>query len=358
MARPLPSGGAVHKLLVFKSCCIGDVLFSTPSVRALRKAFPLAEVVYLVGDWSRDVAGMIPRVDRVIRFPEPARPLALLRLLLALRRERFDLAVSFHRSASAHALLALAGIPVRAGFDWKGSGRWLTHPAPFDEKAHEVRRYFAVLAALGVEPDGESTEIAAPPAERESAAVMLGASGVPEGKRLAVIFPGGGRNPGTVMMSKRWTPLGWNAVARWLAGERGFSVAVVGDSSEKDLAVRVLEGVPGGVSLAGRTDLKGLAGIISHAAWFAGVDSGPTHMAAALGVPTLTVFGPTDPRLVAPPGATNSFVWRKIDCAPCYEPGTVHSRRFLECRDHKCLQELPAENVLTVAREQLDRMGI
>ena len=358
MARPLPARGAVHKLLVFKSCCIGDVLFTSPSIRALRKAFPLAEIVYLVGDWSRDVAGMIPRVSRVIRFPEPAHPFALFRLLFALRRERFDLAVSFHRSASAHALLALAGIPVRAGFEWKGSGRWLTHPAPFDAGAHEVRRHFAVLAAVGVEPDGEATEIAVPSPDRDAAASVLEAAGVPSGKRLALVFPGGGRNPGTVMMSKRWTPAGWNAVARWLAGERGFTVAVVGDGSEKDLAARVLEGVPGGVSLAGRTGLKDLAGIISHAAWFAGVDSGPTHMAAALGVPTLTVFGPTDPRLVAPPGATNSFVWRKIDCAPCYEPGTVHSRRFLECRDHKCLQELPPESVLAVAREQLDRLGL
>jgi lipopolysaccharide heptosyltransferase II len=357
----------IKNILIMKLCCVGDVLFTTPAVRALRQGFPKAHLAYMVGSWSKGVIEDNPHLDQIITYDAPAHSsqhlpayIRTLSCLLELRHRKFDLAVIFHRASFAGLFARLAGIPRRIGFDYGGRGRHLTRRVTFDSGKHEVDRYLDVVTALGCEPAGAQTEIRVTKENEKSARELLKAHGVKPEDRIVGVLAGGGKNPGTSMPIKRWAADRFARLIDDMTGERLARVILIGGPGDEEVSQEVLRRTTSKpVSLVGKTTFKQLAAVLKRCNLFVGGDSGPLHMAAAVGTSTVGIFGPSDPRLVAPRGKRHLAVWKHVPCSPCYQPDTVTiGQDFSNC--HKgsleCMDEISLDDVLAAVDRQWERI--
>jgi lipopolysaccharide heptosyltransferase II len=358
-----------QRILVIKLCCIGDVLFTTPLLRALHANFPRAHVAYMVCPWCRDLVRVNPYVQQVLDFDAytPASwPRKLGRAWQALqdiRRGHYDAAIVLHRSGLATLLPFLAGVPIRIGWDWQGQGFSLTHPVPYRGEAHEVDRALDCLRPLGAGTEGEALEIPTTPEARQFAEDFLQTQGAgAKPGPLVAIFAGGGVNPGTVMNTKRWKPMGFLEVCRELVRAYGARLIFVGmqnDAEVGDVILADTELHKTVIRAEGKTDLLQLAALLEMCDLFVGGDSGPLHLAAAVDTPTVSVYGPTDPKRLAPRGPWHRVVVHPTPCAPCYTPDTVHQEDVTVCRRGNpiCMLEVSAEDVLDAAGDLLHKKG-
>lgn len=292
-----------RRILILKPCCLGDLIQATAVIAAVHRRWPAAAIAVGTGRYAAPAVAEHPAVTSLLDVGSVGvqtrrRPLEALRLLPTLHRARFDLAIVPDRSPVLSVLTWLAHIPVRAGYDSGGRGRWYTIRSVPLPRAHEADQAQRLLSALGI------TDLPLPhyyPGDRgmADAKVLLGA--LPIRGPLAIIAPGGGENPGARMPTKRWNASGFSSVARVLQ-HAGATVILVGSAADRSVTAAVARQAPGTFDLAGRTSLAALADIASKARVYVGNDSGPTHLAAATGCPTVAIFGPTAAELYAPRG--------------------------------------------------------
>ncbi|MGA9362797.1 MAG: glycosyltransferase family 9 protein [Bacteroidota bacterium] len=355
-----------NNILVIKLCCLGDIIQMTPALRGLRREYPQAEITLLISRWVEDLVKCIPFVDNYILYDAPystsipRKVRETLALVRKLRKNSFDLIIIGHRNWLFGALALLSGTHTRVGFD---GVPFLTHRAAFDPEVHEVERYLELVRSLDISVEEPKTELKPVSEDRESVDTLLERFGVARNAGLIGIFPGGGENPGTSMTIKRWYPDQYTRLVEILCREYNYAVALVGSKSDAELN----EGIRGAVSesrrvfnLAGQLTLGQFIALAERCSLFVGGDSGPTHIAAAVGTPTLSLFGPSDPRLVAPRGRLHRYVWKQVHCSPCYTPLTVMNRKNFNGKDfvcwtgtHACMKNLVIDDVLQVIREML-----
>lgn len=322
------------KILVIKLCCIGDIIQTTPSLRAMKESG--AQIHYLCIGWVSELVDMIPFVSK--KFVINTSSLSsVINTIAALRREKYDLVVNFHRDAKSYLFAATLGAKYRAGFNWKGQGWFLNSKFTFDPMAHESLRYLSIVRGLGYPVNNELTEIKAP------------AKAEIKGKKKIGLFPGGGKNPGTTMTTKRWATESFVELAGKLQAG-GYSVYFIGGELDADV-LRDAECGVRNAEFVMTKNLEQLAGVLSAMDVVVAGDTGPLHMAAALGVKTIGLFGPTSSDLVGPRGTKNINIWKKIECAPCYEPGTVHYGEFLKCADNRCMKVITVDEVATAVEK-------
>ena len=350
LQRPptLPSGPC--RILVIKPCCLGDVLMTTPVLAALRARFPRADIDYAVGRHAAPAITGHPEVRRLVDAgPGAGRGVRnLLGLLRRMRAGRYDLCLVLERSPLFTILPWLAGIPARAGIDSGGRGFALNTRVPWDESLHEADLYLSVAAALGCPIEGHGLRFEPGPdavAQVERMWVEQGLHGP-----LVAIAPGGGTNPGMDLPEKRWLPERFAAVADRLHAEHGATIAVLGGPLDRAAceAMRAAMRAPS-LDLCGSAPFAERGALLLRCALYVGNDSGPTHLAVAVGCPTVAIFGPTDVGLYGPYHAQARTVRRDLACSPCF----VHGH-FPPCpNQHACMRGLPAEAVLTACAEFL-----
>lgn len=320
----------VRRLLVVRPDHLGDVLFATPALRRLRAALPDTEIVALVGPWAAPVLARNDAVDSLLTWDipwfnrRPRRHLAepyvsAARLARALAGARFDAALILRFDFWWGALAAhLAGIPLRIGYCVPEVRPFLTRAVRYAGRQHEVERNLVLAAALvGQAARGEGTaqlEFTVAPEDAAAAEALLAGEGVRPEEPVVAIHPGAGA------ALKLWPPERFAAVADALAGRLGARVVLTGSAAERALADAVAarcERQP--VSLAGRTSLGALAAVYQRARLVVGSDSGPLHLAVAVGAPTVHLYGPADHRTFGPWGdpARNVVVRLDLPCAPC-----------------------------------------
>jgi ADP-heptose:LPS heptosyltransferase len=319
------------KVLLIKLCCIGDIIQATPAMRAV--AATNAEIHYLCIDWVKDLVDMIPFVSKKFVI-NTSNITSVISTIAALRKEKYDLVINFHRDTKSYVFSALLGAKHRAGFDWKGQGWFLNSRFNFDSCMHESLRYLSIVIGLGYEPRGEETEIKVPASHGRYEI---------KGKKKIGLFPGGGKNPGTTMTTKRWPIESFTELAGKLQTS-GYTVHFIGGELDRDVLANAELRIKNAEFIITK-DLKELAGVLSSMDVVVAGDTGPLHMAAALGVKTIGLFGPTSAALVGPRNGKNINIWKKIECAPCYEPGTVHYGEYLKCTDNRCMKEISVGEV-------------
>lgn len=290
-----------RRILVVKHCCIGDVIMADPVLASLRASFPEAAIDLATSPWSRVAAETNPALRSILDLP-PAWPREMHRLRRLFRAQRYDVCVVLDRSPIYGAAALLAGIPERCGYDSLGRGFALNRRVPVPRRVHELELALSVVEALGLPVACRTPRYHVPEGDGHRARALLESRGFRGDKRLAVIAPGGGSNPGAAMGEKRWSPLGYARVAdRCVAA--GLTVALVGGAGDIEIARVVHETSRAElVNLAGRTTFRELAAVLQQSALYVGNDSGTTHLAAAIGCPTVALFGPTDPARYAPRG--------------------------------------------------------
>jgi ADP-heptose:LPS heptosyltransferase len=308
----------IKRILVMRPDHLGDLLFVTPTLDLIRQAFPGAHITGLVGPWGRAMWEGNPNLDalEVVPFPgivervggvEPYRLLA--RSAAQIAGGRYDLGVTlrFDHWWGA-ALMWAAGIPRRWGYDTLGMKSWLTGLVPHTPGRHEVEQDLALaqamMEAVGIRhvvpPRIDRTHgqpALTPPNISEPPLAMLdGWMNADADKRVVI-------HPGTAGANKLWTVRGWAEVADKLIAE-GYSVVVTGAPNEQALCARIVEATTGKpLDLSGRTtSIAELSWVLDKAYMVLGVDSGPLHIADALGKRTLHLYGPSDERSWAPWG--------------------------------------------------------
>jgi heptosyltransferase-2 len=327
------------RILVRGPNWLGDTVMAVPLLRALRRRWPGAEVL-CVGRWAPPLLEAEPGLARGLDYPRPWR--ARLRLARDLRRAGVDLAVLLPNSFESALFAWLAGARSRVGYAGDGRSALLTHPVPPPAgRLRQVDAYLALLGPVGVAPAGDAPTLAIGDARRTEARRLLASAGVPAGTRPVALSLGAAFGP-----AKLWPADRFAALAARLAGE-GRAVVLVGEAAATPLADGVRAALPGSIpSLVGRDHPALLPALLGECAVVVTPDSGPAHVAAAVGVPAVVLFGPTDPRLTAPAGAGHAAVWRRPPCAPCFLP---------RCPiDHRCMRSITVDEVLAAVRARLE----
>jgi heptosyltransferase III len=345
-ARLGPSVREPRRVLLLRPDHIGDVLLSAPAVAALRAAFPESELTYLVGPWSAEVARRGPPADvQTLSFPGFTRrrqanlvaPYALLaQAALRLRRRRYDLAVVPRPDHWWGALLALAaGIPTRVGFDLPETRPLLSHAVPLDPQQHAAEQALS-LAVYAAQLYGRRlTAAAAEPtfrvcdAERQAAARLLAERGLARARRLVAIQPSSGA------ALKSWPVAVWAELADRLLAT-GVEVVLVGGPDDRSLlaSIQAHQARPA-PTLAGQS-LGVSAALYARCALLVGLDGGGPHLAAAVGTPTVRLYGPASPAKYGPwpPRADQRVLLaRGLACVPCghLEDPPCGARRLPAC---------------------------
>ena len=325
------------RILIVNQNWMGDVLFSTPAIRAIRKSFPHSFISCLVPERAAEVLRHNPHLNEVLTYDERA-------IWLRIRRRGFDSVFFFHRSRSKTFLAMLAGIPERVGFASPGRRRFLTHAVPYPANTpHKTDLFLQLVQAAGIRPDGREPDFKVTAEEKHSLEQKLTGEGVAPHETYAVLHAGGNWS------LKRW-PIEY--FIRWtgLFLERTrWKVVVCGTASEAKLAGEILARYPGGnvVSLCGKTTLGELAALMLRAKFLISNDSGPIHVAASQRTNILGFYGPTSAALTGPVSSAKTKILQKdVGCeVPCY---------FRDCDHRVCMELLSPEEAFDQTREFID----
>ncbi|NJD61928.1 MAG: putative lipopolysaccharide heptosyltransferase III [Deltaproteobacteria bacterium] len=332
----------VRSVMVFKQRHVGDVLLATPVFRALRAAFPSARIAAAVNEGTQEMLAGNPDIDRIVIFRRSERDrggMARLReearFLSEVRSCRPDLAVQLTEGDRGAILSLLSGAAYRVGAaaarpGLSGKQRFFTHLGPMPPPyRHAVLRDLDVLVAAGIPHADLSLRFVFSPRDREQAMLKAKGAGLPENADMAVI------QPTSRWTFKCWTDEGMAGVVAFLAGKGIVPVVTSGPAPEEaEMAARILKmSGTAGVLLAGSLSLKELGALIAAARLFVGVDSAPMHIAAAVGTPTVALFGPT--------GAYNWAPWEGIDWGYAADrpAGTRHvGRHVVVQKEWECIR--------------------
>ncbi len=309
---------------------------SLPALRALRGRYPDAEITVLAKPWVAALYDGERALDRVVPLVNGQWHTAR-----QLRRCGFDLAILFPNSFTSAAQVYLTQASRRVGYARDGRSLLLTDaipvPGPGEIPRHELYYYLELLrrAEIVQRLPANVSEIRFDGAEeaRERGRQLFRTRGID--------MPVVGVSPGAAYGSaKRWLPERFAQSAALLAKRNGSSVAVFGSAAERDLCEQIAA-VCGGENLAGATSLREFIDMTAACALFLSNDSGAMHIASALGVPSVTVFGPTDETATGPSGAAARIVREPVECAPC---------KLRECPiDHRCMTRVTVEEVVRIA---------
>jgi lipopolysaccharide heptosyltransferase II len=308
--RPFEAPG---KVLILKPCCLSQVLMATPLLATLDDAFPDAQFDWGVSEWARPAVASNPRLTDLVdtgRVGLPGGDRGDARALIEqLRQREYDTCFVPARSATLSYVAWQAGIPQRVGLNVSGRGFAYTQAVgPPKGVYHEVELYLSLARAIGLEPESHMEYF---PTDAERTAVMarlLDEIGWQEGQPLVLIHPAGASNPISPDESRRWPMERFAVFASRMIREKEAQVILVGSEQDRPLVQEIFGVMAATVpNLAGRLSLGELGALCEIADLYAGNDAGPTHVAAAVGCPTLAIFGPSDPA-VSGPQATSSEV--------------------------------------------------
>jgi len=360
-----PPGRTVPgRILLVKTHALGDILMVTPAIRRLRTLQPDAELIFLAGESALPLLEGNPHLDRVVTVPErqllDRRPGAVLRTVRLIADLGCETAVLFHPAWPVHLLARVARVPFRFGFDQHGSGFSLSGSVPWrmPNDVHYVAEDYLRLASaaagtVAAAPGPGDLEMDLDPGEtgHAGAAELLAARGADPGAGPLGLAPAGGVNPRDRVPEKRWPAERFAELADRLAYETGRSIWLFGSPGEADL-VRAVAGRMRhpAVDFSGATTLSTLAGLISRLRLLVTVDSAPMHMARAVGVPVVALFGPTraSSLLHLDSGAVG-VVTSDLDCSPCY-----NNEPFPGCRQTvSCMERIGVNAVYSVCQSTL-----
>lgn len=350
-----------QKILLIRLRLIGDVVFTTPAVAALRARFPDASLTYLVERAAEPVVRHNPHLDRVIVVERPrglSRITYDLRLARTLRRERFDVVVDFHGGPRSAWLTFASGAPRRVGYDLPGRSLIYTDRLPWTRSLvpprHSVRNQWDLLTPLGIAaPENGDPPVEMPPDAQALATVdaRLRDAGVGPGDRVIVIHVSAG-NP-----FRRWPAEHFATLAAALVrDEASRRIIITSGPSEAAAADQVAAGAQASAGTAGARilrcgefDLSELRVLVARAALYIGGDTGPLHIAGTTATPIVALFGPTLPE--------RSMPWRRSGRAIAVEAGPLPCRpchqRTCVPGDFRCLTGVAPASVIDAAETLL-----
>ena len=323
---------------------IGDMVLLTPALRALKHAFRESRLELLLRPRVADLMEWHPYVDAcIIDKKADGRCRSFTRLVRRVRHTSFDLAVVLHPTSLRNALLPfLARIPIRVGTNVSGRGMLLTKSCRDDTSVHEVHRYLRVLQLLDIDAISDDLEFWHTDADRQFIENLLRAEGFSRNDRLIAV------NLGTTWATKRWDIVKFTEVIRRITRlVPETKVVLTGSPTEQPLTEALPTSLPI-INLVGKTSILQLGALLERCEVCLTCDSGPMHIAAAVGTPTVALFGPTDPGRHRPYGVGHTVIEKSVSCRPCYKRSC-----YRQDAPHLCTQEIGTDEVVTAVETRL-----
>lgn len=350
----------IQNILLIQLGDIGDVVWTTPGIRAARNAFPNGEISILVKEGFGGLLEADPSIDRIFEVKSyPGhflrRALSQLSFLKNIRSQHFDLAIDL-RLGDRGAFLSLAtGAPIRVTLHHTEGLPWwrnllFTHgaiPADLPPERGAAEQSLRILRVLGIDIDDKIPHLWISDAARKSTKEILVQEKVDSLKRWITI------NPFSRWPYKEWDDHKWAEIISGLWNDFGIRAVVVGSTEERTRAEDLIQKCNSGVmNLAGKTTLAELACLLELSRLHIGVDSAAPHIAAAIGTPTVTIYGPSSWFDWAPVGTSHRVIAPDMTCAPCHQKGCGGSGHS------ECLQNLAAKQVKDVVWEAVKALSI
>lgn len=333
------------KALIIQTAFLGDAVLTLPLIQTVKKYLKFGVYVLCIPS-TRDIFEGHPSVDGTIVTDKKGSEKGLFNLLKLgklLKKEKFDLVLVPHPSFQSAFLSFLSGSKKRVGFSNNPGKLFFTDTVLFDKKKHQLERHLDILAPLGIAARDEKTVI------RISAGDEKWADKISGGAEFLI-----GMNPGSVWATKRWLPERFAETAGILTSVYGGKIVIIGGPGDMETASEVERLMPSKpLNLAGKTTLGQLSAVIKRCRLFITNDSGPMHIAAALNVPTVAIFGPTIKDFGFSPYFWNSVVVEKnISCRPCGK----HGHRKCPKNTFECMTAISAKEVASAAQELIGRV--
>ncbi len=336
-----------NNILIRGTNWIGDAVMTLPAIAAIRKTFPEARITILVKPWVADIFRLCPDIDEIMLFQSPGPHEGLAgkwQIARDIRKKQFDAAILLQNAIEAAIIAFLAGIPVRAGYNSDGRGLLLTHSVQRTKALREVHQtdyYLEMVKALGCRPAGREAVLTLGKDDELLAGELLAGYGLQDSRLLVGMAPGATYGP-----AKKWFPERFSSVADKLVD--GFSAQIIlfGSSEDNDTAATVQARAKYPMfDLTGKTGLKEAMALMARCRLFISNDSGLMHVAAALGVPTIAIFGSTNPATTSPPGRHNIIIHKNVACSPCLKT---------DCpTDFRCMDLIGVDDVYEAAVRML-----
>jgi len=328
-------------------------VMTIPALRELRRIFPDSQISLYTRAWTKGIFQDALFIDELLTFDrEKSSFKTVLSQAKIWREEKFDLAVLFPNSFESALLAKLGKVPQRFGYAKDGRSFLLTDALPIPEwknQRHEVFYYLNIVAEIERKLRGATTVWEHEPrfeldvcAERKTRACkMLAESGVDLSKKI-VVFVAGSTNS----RAKRWQAESFAELNDWIQARLNANVVLIGSKDELDVSIEVAakSNIKPSI-LTGKTDLAEATAILSVCDLVISNDTGPAHIAAALGTKTLIIFGPTNPLTTRPFPANAEIVYKTVECSPCM---------LRDCPiDHRCMTRIRADEVFIKAENLL-----
>ena len=332
----------VKRILVRSTNWVGDTVMMLPSLVAVRKTFPRAEIAVLANPWVLPLLENHPAVDRTIAIDKGGGVLSackeLLLIISRLRNERFDLAVLFQNAFEAALLSCLGAVRYRVGYNTDGRGLFLTHTVIRDKAillTHQVEYFLGLVDAMGWQVTEKEPVVYLNEEDTKAVSMMLSSEGICDNDMVVGLNPGAAYGP-----AKRWPPERFAVIGDWASQRWSAKVVLFGSPSEAVIAeevAKLMNAAP--LNVCGKTTLGQAMALIKRCDFFVTNDSGLMHIAAALNTPLVAVFGPTDHFQTSPVSRKARMVRHDFECSPCLKEVCPS--------DHRCMLSIEAHEVWT-----------
>lgn len=342
--------GNYKRVLLVRLDRVGDVVLSTPVIKAVRDALPESYIAFMACPHAREILEGNPYLNEVIIYDKEGvhrSILGNLKFISELRGKRFDIAMILHPTARTHIITALAAIPERIGYD-KKCGALLTKRIPHTKQfglKHEIDYNLGLLQYIGIELGGEKTLYMPVRDESEKKVEEIFVkNGIKDSDRVVVV------NPGASCPSKRWGSAAFARVCDRLVEKRGAKVVVIAGPSDKAFGDEVASSMTAPcVNLSGETSVGDVASVLRRSRLFISNDSGPVHISCAVGTPVIVIFGRRDrglsPVRWGPSGGKDVYIHKDVGCEVCL----AHDCGL----GFKCLEAITVDEVASAAEKLL-----
>jgi len=302
----------LQSLIILKPCCFGDVMFTTPLLGVLRRAYPNARIDFAVGSHARAAIEANPIIDNRIDSGNVGQGryslLDLFKMIRVLRAAHYDAIFVPDRSQVLSLIALLSGIKIRVGL----RGNFYTHRVESNVLKHEAELYLDLARAIDLDTHGAAVTYTPPAADQKTVLSLLSDNKILD-KAFVLIHVGGGKNPGMVMSEKRWLPSNFARLAMQLVREGGKPVALIGGVGDEP----ILDAVTGLINIPiinfGARTWGEIGALAERCELYIGNDTGATHLAVGTGARVLMIMGPSDPKRYAPYGDHQhvTYTWRE-----------------------------------------------
>lgn len=321
-----------ERFIIVSTTGLGDTLWATPAIRALRLRYPHSYISVLTSGIGKEILEHNPHIDEIFTVGDPAL-YSLFRHYSPLKKRNIDTALIFHTSQRPLLpfckLIGASEIIATENLN-KGFDHLLTHKLP-QRRQHEIHRRLEIAAAADVREAGLQMEFFLSPSDEAAAEELIARWDIPP------FLPIVGLHPGAKDKFKQWHPDSFIALGKRLYETTGCQIVITGNGEEKPLVDTIASSIPHAIPLAGRLPLRTSAALIKRMKVMVSNDTGPMHVAFAMHTPTVVLFGPTDPALCGPLVRSRATVFaRPPTCTPCLKK---------KCRDPFCMLQISVDEV-------------